>query len=919
MKADLLTDWLIGLTQESSPFFLVYRFLIQTTIYLTVTALFIILFKLIFKNRIRAKWHFLIWAILLIRLVVPILPSSSVSVFNAAKVSDDTIVQSSFYSYADDNEGATERQDDRYTVAEGLHSMIEADQNSIVSGNGSSETVVRGNDIYLIVVSDIVVLTWLGGAVLLLLYFVIVYVVCIRRLKKQRSACDENTNEIFDSCKEQLKIKRIVRMYRADTTPTLIGIFRPTIYLPDTYSEAELRNVLQHELCHMKHMDVLWSLLSVLILCMNWFNPVMWVCFFLFKRDIEVYCDERTLRYAEDKQSYAMLLLKTATTRKERFVLGTTSLQSGKADVKRRIRYMAKYKKLKVVGIVLAVALVSMLLMGCLTNAGVFSKKTSTIVNPANGCKMDIVLDKSFAGDDYLTGDGTFFKFHTDKSVEEIANQIISDNSELGILYQDDKQALFLSDNRNGVPFLLLTKRVSDKNGNDVENVVFLEAIGSNQYIPSYHDSLTMAGNDATEKKYSYYFPEHLRLDYRYINYENHSYEVDESNPFEREIELIHGEDTFNQLYRFYSEIPIYRNPDIEIKEYDNGDGEILINNPSGQSVFKIFYNAERNTVKYTPYAAFAADSASSVIYRLENAIQRQDRKLMASCFEYLSDSGYEELSSIKPDFRVEKIIPANIDNVYFRYDYIAQTMIDYNDGMGYNQRNKRFTVGFIGEEPKITYNQLSSFSENAITGESTESITHQAQFINEKLGEPDLSDYNETTFSKPPDILFADNSKAIIGGDCGIIVYSFEKNQITLYASYAYLRDLGLSIPFGNASSDGRYVYINDGLQSHDGVEQANDYYLHLVLDTQEKTIMESRGNYTYDSSVERYSVYDLDDDTKEEYGMNVYSNGSYVVNNETVVYAQLKPNWGPKNLSIVRYDKHTHETEEFMLFPNE
>ena len=164
-------------------------------------------------------------------------------------------------------------------------------------------------------------------------------------------------------------------------------------------------------------------------------------------------------------------------------------------------------------------------------------------------------------------------------------------------------------------------------------------------------------------------------------------------------------------------------------------------------------------------------------------------------------------------------------------------------------------------------------------------------------------------------EILFADNSKAIIGGDCGIIVYSFEKNQITLYASYDYLRDLGLSIPFGNASSDGRIVYINDGAQSFAGVEQANDNYLHLVLDTQEKTIMENSGYYSSDT-VERYSVYDLDDDTKEEYGMNEYSNGSYVVNNDTIVYAQLKPNWEPENLSIVRYDKSDHKMDEFKLF---
>ena len=521
------------------------------------------------------------WIVLLIRLVVPILPTSPVSIFNAAKIADDTIVQSSYYSYVDNNSSTVEGQDDNYTVAEGLQRMIEADQNKSHFDNsfednrtdiGDGSATSSGA---FVPISTIVVCIWLGGAVLLLLYFVIVYAVCIHRLKKQRSASGDNINAILDSCKEQLKVKRNVRIYHADTTPTLIGLFRPTIYLPDTYSEAELRNVLLHELCHMKHMDVLWSLVAVLILCMNWFNPIMWVCFFLFKRDIEVYCDERTLRYAEDKQSYAMLLLKTATSRKERFVLGTTSLQSGKADVKRRIRFMAKFKKPSVALVLIAVVLVGIMTTACLTNP--ISKDTLT-------------------------------------------------------------------------------------NMNDLTDLLS----------------------------------------------------------------------------------------------------------------------------------------------------------------------------------------------------------------------------------------------------------------INEKLGEPDLSDYNKTIFSKPPDILFADNSKAIIGGDCGIIVYSFEKEQITLYASYAYLRDFGLSIPFGNASSDGRYVYINDGLQSLDGAEQVNKDYLHLVLDTEERTITDNNG-YLYGDIVERYSIYDLDYDTKEEYGFNNnYVGGSYVeYGSDTIVYAQLKPNWEPENLSIVRYNKHTHETEEFKLFP--
>ena len=573
MSIDLV-GWLLDLTPHGAPFYDTYSWLIQSTIYLSVTAVFILLFKLIFKNRLKARWHFLIWAILLIRFLVPILPSSSASVFNALKIDESIIEESSYQAIVTLPENEKADSVDDSSAANEFQKTVKPDYEH---GNGISETTISQDYVSIINIDRIVVFVWMGGAVLLLLYFVIVYIVCIRRLKKQRSACGDNIHAILDRCKEQLGIKRKVRIFHADTTPTLIGLFRPAVYLPDTYSEAELRNVLLHELCHMKHMDVLWSLLAVLILCLNWFNPILWVCFFLFKRDIEVYCDERTLRYTEDKQSYAMLLLKTATARKERFVLGTTSLQTGKADVKRRIRFMAKFKKPSVALVLIAVVLVGVMTTACLTNP--ISKDTS------------------------------------------------------------------------------------------------------------------------------------------------------------------------------------------------------------------------------------------------------------------------------------------------------------------------------------------------ADTNDTTDLLS-----INEKLGEPDLSDYNKTIFSKPPDILFADSSKAIIGGDCGIIVYSFEKEQITLYASYAYLRELGLYIPYGNATSDGRYVYINDGLQSLDGAEQVNKDYLHLVLDTEEKTIKDNNG-YLYGDIVERYSMYDLDYDTKEEYGLNKnYVGGSYVeYDSDTIVYAQLKPNWEPKNLSIVRYNKHTHETEEFKLFPNE
>lgn len=358
MGTDFLTNRLLGLTKTTSPFYAVYAFLIQTTIYLSVTAIFIILFKLIFKNRLKAKWHFLIWAVLLIRLIIPSLPTSPVSVFNTVKLDENTVIQSSFRSYNIEN---SKDDEDNYTVAVGLQKMIEDDNDDASEGKS-----VMG---YAIQIDEIVTYVWAGGTLLLLGYFITILAVYRHKLKKHRRECDDNTLHILDICKEKLNIKRNIALYFADTTPMLIGLFKPSIYIPENLSEAEKEATLFHELSHMKHLDILWSAVATLVLCLNWFNPIMWFSFFIFKRDIEVYCDQRTLKYTENKQSYAMLLFKTATAGKEKYVPGTTSLQSGKADVKRRIRYMAKYKKPTLTITAVAVTMVTLILLCCLTNA----------------------------------------------------------------------------------------------------------------------------------------------------------------------------------------------------------------------------------------------------------------------------------------------------------------------------------------------------------------------------------------------------------------------------------------------------------------------------------------------------------------------------------------------------------------------
>lgn len=430
MGIDFLVNWLLKLSSaESSAFYSLYSFLIHTTVYLTVTAAFIILFKLIFKNKLRAKWHFLIWAVLLIRLLVPVLPASSVSVFNSVIPEEMDSRQSVFKNYTI----LEEKNDKTWAYNTGEYAKLERNPkdgyyDKYKSGNNKTGEKSTAEPV---AIDEFVTYVWLGGGAVLLGYFIIVFVLYKRRLRKSRMTCDEKTLETLEKCKSKLKIKRSIELYFADATPTLTGIIKPKIYIPEDCGNEDLQSTLLHELNHMKHFDILWSVVATLMLCMNWFSPIIWISFFMFKRDLEVYCDERTLKQANNKQDYAMLLLKTATARKEKFVLGTTSLQSGKADVKRRIRYMAKFKKPTVITLCIAVVIVTAVTVLCLTNAVTIPRESDS------GVLVEIRLNAEEAFYD--------FTVHTDKTyyVKKLINRIDENYDD----YEDkDSKSIRLSD-----------------------------------------------------------------------------------------------------------------------------------------------------------------------------------------------------------------------------------------------------------------------------------------------------------------------------------------------------------------------------------------------------------------------------------------------------------------------------------------
>lgn len=127
-------------------------------------------------------------------------------------------------------------------------------------------------------------------------------------------------------------------------TAFVMGFFRPQIYLPTNLNDSEREYILLHERTHIKHFDHIIKLISFLVLCIHWFNPFVWVAFFVSSRDMEMACDEAVIKQLGNdvKKDYSSSLLTLTTGRR---VVGGTPLAFGEGDTKTRIKNVLNYQK----------------------------------------------------------------------------------------------------------------------------------------------------------------------------------------------------------------------------------------------------------------------------------------------------------------------------------------------------------------------------------------------------------------------------------------------------------------------------------------------------------------------------------------------------------------------------------------------
>lgn len=127
-------------------------------------------------------------------------------------------------------------------------------------------------------------------------------------------------------------------------SPFVFGVVKPNIYLPMHMDEGTAAYVIAHEHAHLARRDHWWKVLGYLVLALHWFNPLVWVAYILFCRDIELACDEKVVRGLDGaaRADYSQALLSCAAPKR---AVAACPLAFGEGNIKMRVKSALHYKK----------------------------------------------------------------------------------------------------------------------------------------------------------------------------------------------------------------------------------------------------------------------------------------------------------------------------------------------------------------------------------------------------------------------------------------------------------------------------------------------------------------------------------------------------------------------------------------------
>ncbi len=329
----------------------------EQIIRMSLTAAIVILVVIairFFMRKLPKKYTYILWAAVGFRLLCPVSIESRFSIFSlkpASKVATKVERSEVYTNYV--RSAATQR-----SVTQAAHAAQRTHETTAQTvAPHASQAVAVTEKITAPDPHTIMMIAWAVIAVIILglaIYHLIKLKIRVRDAKQVEKG-------IFESSRV--------------TSPFAMGIIRPGIYLPTDLPEYEREYLIEHERTHIKRGDLIFKAVAVAALAVHWFNPLVWIAFVLFCRDMEMSCDEIVLEKLGDgiRKNYSLSLVTLAQNSNDcSYVVMPTSFSKGsvgKSEVKMRIKNIMSFKKRSRSVAAVTSIIVVMVMITCVLNA----------------------------------------------------------------------------------------------------------------------------------------------------------------------------------------------------------------------------------------------------------------------------------------------------------------------------------------------------------------------------------------------------------------------------------------------------------------------------------------------------------------------------------------------------------------------
>ncbi|MGE7882099.1 M56 family metallopeptidase [Bacillus sp. NPDC094077] len=348
-----------------------FDWLIETSLMASILVGFILCIKVLFRNKLTPRWQYMLWIVLMIRLLLPWSPDSSYSIYSLLSYS------SSVSEVIQKNTSSPEN-----TVNNEMKQTVELESNSeTVTKNSEQKVSTSAEQQTTFSLYKIALYVWLAGVIVLAVITFITNRRLYSYIKKQPDIMDEQVVTVFNRCKQSMKMKKAVSLRLAGkiASPTVFSFFRPKVLLSKKHmkvlNEQQLQYVFYHELAHIKRNDVAVNWIMYSLLLLNWFNPILWYAYFCMREDQELACDAYALTFIDKEEQIAYG--HTIITLLEHYSYQAPSLANlsrNKRTLKRRIVMIKKFQKksyrLSLLGVIVIVAIASLSLFNARATEG---------------------------------------------------------------------------------------------------------------------------------------------------------------------------------------------------------------------------------------------------------------------------------------------------------------------------------------------------------------------------------------------------------------------------------------------------------------------------------------------------------------------------------------------------------------------